>query len=282
MSTLRHRLSNFIGFSEDSTADSDASTRAIRSLSESDSDSGSGRNRKDSTFSRESDHTSIATSIEENAASQKPASTGKLKKAASTTFQALSNSLRSRTQLFYSNVEAARPVTPRNLEDEIPEGLREGTTLWSSTRKRMGRSPRATLDNAFNSPRKAESRNPDTSPGSPQSTHRRSSLWSSIKGRANRSASIGKEVAQAEEHPTTSPRSPIDDSAPFLVVDIPDGTLRVSQLLLRSKSRSGTGSPFSIVRDSMKFYKAKDESTETASGKCCLDPSFLIVRPNNV
>ena len=134
----------------------------------------------------------------------------------------------------------------------------------------MGRSPRATLDNAFNSPRKAESRNPDSSPGSPQSTHRRSSLWLSIKGRANRSASIGKEVAQAEEHATTCPRSPIDDSAPFLVVDIPDGTLRVSQLLLRSKSRSGTGSPFSIVRDSMNFYKAKDESTETASGKCCL------------
>jgi len=270
MSTLRHRLSNLIGFSEDSTADSEASTRAIRSLSESDSDSGLGRNRKDSTFSRESGYASTATSIEDNAASPKPASPGKLKKAASTTFQALSNSLRSRTQLFYSNVEAARPVTPQNLEDETPQGLREGTTLWSSTRKRIGRSPRATLDNAFDSPRRAESRNLDTNISSPQSTHRRSSLWSSIKGRAIRSPYVGKEVAQAEEQSPTSPRSPIDEFAPFLAVDIPDGSLTVLQLLQRSKSRSGTGSPFSTVRDSMSLYKAKDESTGTASGKCCL------------
>jgi len=270
-----------MGFSEDSTADSEASTRAIRSLSESDSDSGSARNRKDSTFSRESGYASTATSIEENAASHKPASPGKLKKAASTTFQALSNSLRSRTQLFYSNVEAARPVTPQNCENETLEGLREGTTLWSSTRKRLGRSPRATLDNAFDSPRRAESRNSTTNPGSPQSTHRRSSLWSSIKERANRSPHVGKEVAQAEEHSATSLRSPIDELAPFLAVDIPDSTLTVSQLLLRSKSRSGTGSPFSTVRDMRSLYKAKDESIEMASGKCCLVISLLSMRSNN-
>lgn len=270
MSTLRHRLSNLIGFSDNSTADSDASTRAIRRVSESDSDSGFGRNRNDSTFSRDSGYTSIATSIEENAASPKAASPGKLKKAASTTFQALSNSLRSRTQLFYSNVEAARPVTPQNPEDETPERLREGTTLWSSTKKRIGRSPRATLDNALYNPPKPESQNSGASPGSPQSAHRRSSLWPSIKGRANRSPYNGKEAAQAEERSTISPRSSIDDSAPFLVVDIPDGTLTVSQLLLRSKSRSGTGSPFSTVRDSVSLYKAKDHSIGTASGTCCL------------
>lgn len=206
--------------------------------------------------------------------SPKAASPGKLKKAASTTFQALSNSLRSRTHLFYSNVEAARPVTPQNPEDETPEGLREGTRLWSPTKKRTVGSPRATLDNAFNSPRKADSRNPDASPGWPQTAHRRSSLWSSIKGRANRSPYIGKEVAQAGEHSTTYPRTPIDDAAPFLVVDIPDGTLTVSQLLLRSKSRSGTGSPFSTVRDSVNLYKAKENLTETAPGTCCLGPSL--------
>ena len=277
MFTLRHRLSNFMGLREDSTADSEASTRALRgSMNSSDTDVDviSGwRARKESDFSADSGYQSTAASNLEEASYHEQASPGKLKKAASTTFQAFSNSLRSKTQLFYSNTEAARLATPQRSKNRTPERLREGATLWSSTRKRVGRSPRSAPGDAFTSPRRSKSRdsatpNLDSNAGSPRSINRRSSLWLSIKERANRSPRSSKENPLDDEDSPTSLRSPIDDLAPSLDVDIPDSVLTVSQLLQRSKSRSRAASPLSTGIETKDVdYRAQDVSKEAAPGK---------------
>ena len=274
-----------MGFSEDSKAESQASTRALRSLSDSsytDSDIGSGWSaRKDSTFSRDSGYHSVATSTE-SASSLEPASPGRLKKAASTTFHAFSKSLRSKTKLFYSDryiVEAARPATPQPPSTGVPGKNRDSATLWFSTRKRMGQSPRSTHMDDFHSPRRSKSRDsviPTTDPnnGSPRSTNRHTSLWSSIKERANRNPRSTREEFRGDEDSPACPQSPIDDFAPSLNVDIPDSDLTLYQLLHRSKSRSRGASSFSQGRGATNFSNmAKDESKRTTSGKWNFEPS---------
>ena len=284
MSTLRHRLSSLIGFSEDSTADGQASTRALRTLSDSsytDSDIGSGwSTRKDSMFSRDSGYHSMATSTE-SASSLEPASPGRLKKAASTTFHAFSKSLRSKTKLFYTDryiIEAARPATPQPPSTGVPGKTRDGATLWFSTRRGIGQSPQSTHMDDFRGPRRSKSRDsviptPDPNNGSPRSTNRRTSLWSSIKERANRNPHSNIKFRGGED-PPACPQSPIDDFAPSLNVDIPDSDLTLHQLLQRSKSRSRGASSFSQGPGATDLSNtAKGESKKTTSGKWNFEPS---------
>lgn len=183
----------------------------------------------------------MATSV---SSSSEP-SPGRLKKAASATFQAFSNSLRSKTQLFYtdlSNTDPARPTTPQS-EVGTPMALREGAKLWGSTRKKVGRSPRSAQQGQSHSPGRPNLRVSVTNEhndGSPNHPYRRSALWSSIRERANRSPH-----KDSRDGSPRALRSPVDDLAPSLDVDIPDGSLIVSQLLQRSKSHRRGVNPFS-------------------------------------
>ena len=243
MSTIRHRLSQLIGFSEDSTADSDASTRAQRSLntpSESDTDNSAstGRNRGNSLFSAASECLStVASSLEETSPltpkPHNPNSPGKLKKAVSTTFETLSNSLRSRTHLFYPATEIDQPKTPPSEESCAHDNL-HGGKLWSPGKKGASRSPRKALKNIFTSPGGSISgdrtslRHCPSRDISPSPTRR--SLWSSIKERAGRDHHITDGFVWPEPDSQTSPQSLVDNSAPSLDVDIPNCSLTVSQL----------------------------------------------------
>ncbi|KAL8830653.1 MAG: hypothetical protein Q9191_001309 [Dirinaria sp. TL-2023a] len=255
MSTIRHRLSQLVGLSEDSTADSDASTSALRSPStpsetNTDISASTGRSRGNSIFSAASEcFGTAASSLEQTSVltprPDNPNSPGKLKKAVSTTFQTFSNTLRSRTHIFYAATETDRPKTPPSEQSNASDNL-YGGQLCSPGKKGASRSPRKALKDIFTSPGRSTSRDRigwglypsrDISP-SPM----RSSLWSSIKGRASREHQIAVGVGPAEPDSQSSPQSLIEDSAPSLDVDIPNGSLTVSQLPEGIRSRALRGS----------------------------------------
>ena len=254
MSTIRRRLSQLVGFSEDSTADSDASTRALRgsntsSGTDTDNAAGIGGSRKDSIFSATSECVStVASSLDETSLPtpklHNQVSPGKLKRAVSTTFRAFSNSLRSRTQIFYTTTETDGPTALQNEESSVHESF-HGGKVRSPGNKGASHSPRMALKDIFASPGKSDSRNRTglrTGPSrdsSPSPT--RNSLWSSIKERASRNPNLAESLACFDSDLLASSHSLVDDSAPSLDVDIPNSSITVLQLLERSRSRNSTG-----------------------------------------
>ena len=75
-----------------------------------------------------------------------------LKKAASTTFQAFSNSLRSRTQLFYAG--STLVGSPSTSGKSSPEKSHESSETGSPSRKRFGQGHHIIMEYTFSTPDK--------------------------------------------------------------------------------------------------------------------------------
>lgn len=158
-----------------------------------------------------------------------------LKKAASTTFQAFSNSIRSRTQSFYATSASSPPRSGRKTPDKLDESFE----TWSPSSKRIGRSSRSTLGDTFSNSKKEKPQSPNTqSPvGSPKAASSSSPLWASIKKRAGNSSHFNKAAVQEQTETFSSPIPFVEPIAPSLDVEIPDHILSVSQHLQRRNTR---------------------------------------------
>lgn len=158
-----------------------------------------------------------------------------LKKAASTTFQAFSNTLRSRTQSFYATSTDSPPRSGTNSPDKPDESFE----TWSPSKKRIGRSPRSSLGDTFGSSKKEKPQSPNNQPtvGSPKAASSSSPLWASIKKRAGNSPHSNKAAVQGQREIPSSPIPFVEPFAPWLDVEIPDHILSVSQDLQRRNSR---------------------------------------------
>ncbi|KAL8785407.1 MAG: hypothetical protein Q9195_008667 [Heterodermia aff. obscurata] len=158
-----------------------------------------------------------------------------LKKTASTTFQAFSNSLRSRTQSFYSTSSGSPPRSGTKTPDK-PE---ESFETWSLSKSRIGRSPRSSLGDTFSNSKKEKPQSPNTQPtvASPKAASSSSPLWASIKKRAGNSPHFNKASVQGQIEIPSSPIPFVEPVAPSLDVEIPDHILSVSQHLQRRSTR---------------------------------------------
>ena len=158
-----------------------------------------------------------------------------LKKAASTTFQAFSSSIRLRAQSFYATSTASPPRSGRKTPDKLDESFEK----WSPSGKRNDRIPRSDEGDPFYNSKKEKPQNASTQPtvGSPKAANSSSPLWASIKKRAGSSPHSKKAIAQGQTETLGSPNPSVDDLAPSLDVEIPDHMLSLSQHLQRRNSR---------------------------------------------
>ena len=183
--------------------------------------------------SSESRHTSTAATTREDLSLKvEPAvdaSPRTLKKAASTTFQAVSNSIRSRTQSFYTISTRSPPRSGRKTPDNQDE-------TWSPSRKQNGSIQRPVLADPFSNFKKERPQSPNTQStvASPKAANSSSPIWASIKKRTGNSPHFNK--AGQTENPG-SPIPFVEPIAPSLNVEIPDHILSVSQHIQRRNSR---------------------------------------------
>ena len=180
-----------------------------------------------------------------------------LKKAASTTFQAFSNSLRSRTQSFYATSTGSPPRSGRKTPDKLDESFE----TRSPSRKRIGRSPRSSLGDTFSDSSQEKPRISNTQPtvGSPKVANSSSPLWASIKKRAGNSPHSNKATVQGQTETPSSPIAFVEPNAPSLDVEIPDHILSVSQHFQRHNSR--------MVQPSLPEYPSKANSHSPIEGQ---------------
>ena len=191
-----------------------------------------------STQSEDSGHRSTgASTLEDTTLKVEPAidaSPRTLKKAASTTFQAFSNSLRSRTQSFYATSTGSPPRSGRKTPDKLDESFE----IQSPSRKRIGRSPRSSLGDTSRNSKLEKPQGPNTQAtvGSPKASNSSSPLWASIKKRAGNSAHSNKTAVRGQTETSSSPIPFVEPNAPSLDVEIPDHVLSLSQHLQRHNS----------------------------------------------
>ncbi|KAG6997487.1 eukaryotic translation initiation factor 4 gamma [Physcia stellaris] len=246
MSALRHRISKLFNPSEDSGAESTASTRALCGSE----DTAVSRVSQDSGYrSAAAGKDGDGSSKMEAAADESPRT---LKKAASTTFQAFSNSLRSRTQLFYAG--STLTGSPSTSGKSSPEKSRESSETESPSRKRFGQGPRLIMENTFSTPDKGKENSHLTSAQSvftPKQTRPPSALWASIKKRTGNSPHSNKGITSEDLGLSSSPTIMVDEFAPSIDVEIPDHLLSVSQHLQRQATRRvKAGQPESPSKES--------------------------------